>query len=93
MTQKILEFSGNALMFGGATLATIAQEDLRLWFVVFAGLLIKLPISFYQCREARRKSEEARKQLCKTCITSGLIPVCCCVKENIRPYKCPLKGK
>lgn len=93
MIQKLLEHSGNILMLGGATFATIAQEDLRLWVIVLAGLLIKLPISLRQYREAERKSEEARKHLCKTCITGGLSPSSCCVKKTIRPKNCPLKDK
>lgn len=100
IARKIADAFGNALTFGSATLATITQEDLRLWLVALVGLGISISCNIPRLKQRKREaqaalyaSQEARQHLCAECLRDGTHSANCAVERHFRPQNCPLKDK
>ena len=99
MIGKIGDICGNTIAIGAATVATITQEDMRVWFVAVGGLLITLIGNLARNKQHKREAQAAlydaqrrRILLCRECRQSDwLVSSSCVVDPKHRPAECPLR--
>lgn len=98
MIGRVGDICGNTLAIGAATIASISQEDMRLWFVAVGGLLITFIGNVARTKQRKREAQAAlydaqrrRILLCRECQQSNwLISSSCVVEAKHRPAECPL---
>lgn len=107
MIDKILSFAGSTVATINATVATVTQEDARLWLIALVSIVITCLGSYRGKRKANAEAEEAeakanaerydamrkRMETCGFCIRFGCVPQNCVVEPKHRPPKCPLSVK
>ncbi len=93
MTRRAFDILGNSMTVGSATVATITQDDLRLWAVAGVGVAISIYCNLPRVKQRRYEAQEARQKLCAECLKDGTHSSSCVVDTKHRPEKCPLKGK
>ena len=81
---------GQAMTFGTAWVATITQDDFRLWAVAIVGLSISITCNLPRIRQRRYEAQEAREKLCANCLKYETHSQNCVVETKHRPLKCPL---
>lgn len=85
------------MAFGAAWVATITQDDLRLWAIAIGGFAMSLVCNLPRIRQRKREAQAAlydaqkrRIQLCRECKQSNwLISSSCVVADKHRPSECP----
>ena len=87
---KIGDIFGNTLTFTAATVATITQDDLRLWVVALGGLSFSIICNLPRIRQRKYEAQEAREKLCANCLQYKTHSPNCVVKTKHRPSNCPL---
>ncbi len=90
---KFFEYISNTTAAGCAMIATITQEDLRLWVVALSSLFITFAASHHRRYKDKLDAQKSRTDLCKSCIDHSALPHDCVVKDEHRPNNCPLKQK
>ncbi|MBO7521882.1 MAG: hypothetical protein J6T16_06550 [Opitutales bacterium] len=88
---RVGDIFGNVLTFGAASIATITQDDLRLWAIALGGLSISLMCNLPRVRQRRYEAQEARLRLCAECRRDGTHSQSCVVEPKHRPSVCPLR--
>ena len=91
MIKTLGTWTGNTLTFATATFATFTYDDLRLWLVAIAGLLITFFGNQHRKYKDKLEAQKSRQELCNACLNGNIKPLICVVKQSQRPMECWLK--